>query len=120
MTYSMRLVLMLPVLLSAKIPGQQSEQESLQDHLQTAWQQLHDLVEEFRSAPITPESTFRFEQKLQLHLREVGRLTLQHTFNSLEPDEVSSLPAHVRFEGTAYTRINRKTPQQVWSLFGHL
>ena len=58
--------------------------------------------------------------QLQLHLREVGRLVVQHTFNSLEPEDVQTLPKHVCLESSDYTRLNRKTRQSVWTLFGQI
>ena len=73
-----------------------------------------------RSAPVSPEATFQFEQQLQLHVREMGRQVLQHTYNSLEPEDVHALPKHVLFEGSSYTRMGRKTPQHVWTLFGQI
>ena len=59
-------------------------------------------------------------EPLRDHLREMGRSVLQHTYNSLEPAEVAALPSHVRFEGTCYSRLQRKTPQHVWTLFGQI
>jgi hypothetical protein len=44
----------------------------------------------------------------------------QHTYNALEPHDVDALPKHVRFEGACYTRLGRKTPQHVWTLFGQV
>src|SRR5207249_2001460 len=52
--------------------------------------------------------------------REMGRSVVQHTYNAIEPADVHTLPGHVRFEGTLYTRTNRKTPQHVWTLFGQV
>src|SRR5262249_16763703 len=72
----------------------------------------------FRAAPVSAEATNRFEQQLQLRLRELGRQVVEHTYNAVEVAEVDALPKHVHFEGTSYTRLNRKTPQQVWTLFG--
>lgn len=127
MTYSTKLYLLVTTaLLTAKVPGPDDASgpgaapRPLEDHLQPALQQLLDLAAEFRAATVSPEATFLFEQKLQLHLREMGRQVLQHTYNSLEPADVHVLPQHVRFEGSSYTRLGRKTPQQVWTLFGEI
>jgi hypothetical protein len=125
-TYSSQLGLLLTTLLCAKVPspdnpgGSAATPVPLQDYLQPALQQILDLAAKFRSAPLSPEATLEFEQHLQLHLREMGHQVLRHTHNSLEPDDVHALPKHVRFEATSYTRINRKTPQHVWTLFGQV
>ena len=68
---------------------------------------------QFRAAAVSPQATWQFEQHLQLHLREMGRQVVQHTYNALEPDDVHALPQHVRCEGTCYTRLGRKTPQLI-------
>ncbi len=124
MTYSWQLYLLLSTLVTAKIPdlddhGGGTASEPLDDHLQPALQQILDLVAAFRATPVSPQATFEFEQQLQRHLREMGRSVVEHTYNALEGD-VHALPRHVRFEATFYTRINRKTPQHVWTLFGQV
>ena len=126
MTYSSQLALILTSLLTAKTPGADDGNGSgqplvpLQEYLQPALQRLLDLAAAFRAAPVSPQATLQFEQQLQLHLRELGRQVLQHTYNALEPDDVAALPKHVRFEASSYTRTNRKTPQHVWTLFGQV
>jgi hypothetical protein len=125
MTYSMQLPLLLTTLLTAKLPadlatsGPASAQPPLEEHLQLVLQQLLDLAQQFRSAPVSPQATLQFERQLQLHLRAFGRLTVQHTYNALEPADVQTLPKHVNCHGS-YTRLNRKTPQNVWTLFGQV
>jgi hypothetical protein len=125
-TYSTRLCLLLTTLLAAKAPrpadGTASGPASvpLPDHLQPTLQQLLDLAARFRGAGVSPEATLAFEQQLQLCLRELGRLVLEHTYNALEPADVRALPQHVRCEGSSYTRLGRKTPQHVWTLFGQV
>jgi hypothetical protein len=44
---------------------------------------------------------------------------VQAVYQRVEP-VVESLPKHVRFEAGLYTRLNRKTPQNVWTLFGQI
>jgi hypothetical protein len=125
-TYSTQLCLLLTTLLDAKAPRTDDANASgavplpLEDHLQVAFQQLLDLAAGFRAAAVSPEATLQFEQQLQRHLREMGRQVVQHTYNALEPHDALVLPRHIRFEGTCYTRLGRKTPQQVWSLFGQV
>jgi hypothetical protein len=127
MTYSTKLCLLLTTsLLCPTDPGPDDGSSHgaaplpLEDHLQPAFGQLLDLAAQYRAAAVSPELTFQFEQQLKLHLRELGRQVVEHTYNALEPDDVHALPKHVRCEGTFYTRLNRKTPQHVWTLFGQV
>jgi hypothetical protein len=125
-TYSTRLSLLLTTLLATKTSAADrgsppdNAPAPLQDHLQTALQQLLDCAAQFRASPVSPQATLQFEQQLQLHLREMGRQVLQHTYNALEPAAVRALPQHVHFEGSSYTRLGRKTPQHVWTVFGQV
>jgi hypothetical protein len=72
----------------------------------------------FRAQPLSPAHARDFEQQLQDILREGGRLVVQHTYNHLEPTDVAALPKHAHCEATPYTRLNAKTAQNVWTLFG--
>lgn len=82
-------------------------------------ERLQALVGQFRQQRVTPADVYRFEQEMQELLRELGRVTTQWAYNRLEP-EAAALPKHVRFEAGPYTRLNRKTPQHVWTLFGQI
>jgi hypothetical protein len=125
-TYSTQLCLLLTTLLSARTTPPDGAKVNgagtppLEEHLQPAVQQLLDLVAAFRATAVSPQATLEFEQQLQRHLREMGRQVLQHTYNALEPDDLQALPKRVRFQGTGYSRLGRKTPQHVWTLFGQL
>jgi hypothetical protein len=125
MTYSMQLPLLLTTLLTTQLPADDTTgapapvQPPLDDYLQPAWQQLLDRAAQFRSAAVSPAATRAFEQQLQLQVREIARLTAQHTYNALEPAAVQDLPKHVNCKGS-YTRLNKKTPQNVWALFGQV
>lgn len=124
MNYSTCLALLLTTLPSSPSPEPNADAEptspSLDDLLAANDQRLRELVGSFRSAPPTPEATLRFEQQLQLLLRERGRQVCEHTFNSLEPDPTTTLPDHLLFQNTRTTRLSRKTNQQVWTLFGQI
>jgi hypothetical protein len=120
----MQLPLLLTTLLNAKVPDHACGDPvpappPLEEHLQPAWQQLLALAEQFRSATVSPQASLQFEEQLQLQVREIARLTVQHTFNALEPADVRDLPKHVNCHGS-YTRLNKKTPQNVWCLFGQI
>ena len=126
MAYSTRLYLLLTSLLT---PSPKSGEDSsasppvepdLAEVVREAWQQTLDLVEAFPLQPVTPARTHDFEQQIQDRLRELGRRLTQHAYNHVEPADVDDLPKHVRFQAGPYTRINRKTPQHVWTLFGQI
>jgi hypothetical protein len=97
-----------------------SEQPALADQVATALQRLLQLVEDFRQHPVSPLRTHQFEQQLQDELRELGREVVQWTYNHLEPAAVEDLAKHVHFEAGLYTRLNAKTPQNAWTLFGQI
>lgn len=126
MTYSTRLCLLMTTLCYGKPPGSAdgngcgTAARPLQDQIEPAFREILDLAEQFRAAPVTGEATLQFEEQLQRKLRELGRRVVQHTYNDLEPADVYLLPKHVRFEGACYTRLNRKTPQHVWTIFGQI
>jgi hypothetical protein len=124
MSYSTHLCLLLTTLLTPgtgrnpDAPATTHPESDLDDVTQDALQKIKDLVEQFRQQPIAPASTHRFEQQLQEQLRELGREVSQWTYNHLEPGDVADLAKHVHFEAGPYTRLNKKTPQNVWTLFG--
>jgi hypothetical protein len=121
MNYSMYLCLTL-----ATLPCGQSgladeaapEPADLASVLANAVQELLQLVKQFREQPLSPQGTHAFEHQMQELLHRTGRQAVQWTYNHLEPADLQNLPKHVRFEASLYTRLNRKTPQQAWTLFG--
>jgi hypothetical protein len=126
MNYSMHLLLTLTTLLSAK--GGETDAAAkpapagpeLSDVLAAARQRLLQLVADFQSQPISPLATQQFEQQLQGELRELGRGLVQWTYNHLEPTTVELLAKYVHFEAGPYTRLNGKTAQNAWTLFGQI
>jgi hypothetical protein len=127
MSYSMHLLLTLATILLPKTPVAVDESEAdpvspdLTEVSAPALQRLRDLAEDFRRQPVSPTRTHRFEQQLQETLRELGRGIVQHTYNHLEPlADLQALAKHVHFEAGLYTRLNAKTPQHAWTLFGQI
>jgi hypothetical protein len=126
MGYSTHLCLLLTTLLTpraeqaADTPSSAPPEPDLHDVARAALQKALSLVEQFRQQPISPARTHRFEQQLQDQLRDLGRQLTQWAYNHLEPAEVHHLAKHVHFEAGPYTRLNRKTPQNVWTLFGQI
>jgi hypothetical protein len=119
MTYSIYLALAAATAGSDNRRNQPTESAAdLHDHLQPALQRRADLVERFRSSPVTPLSTAPFEKDLLLVTRDLGRLAAGWTFNHLEPADVQALPLEVRFAGSTFRRLPKKTPQQLSTLFG--
>jgi hypothetical protein len=126
MTYSTHIFLTLATLLLTKASARGDADQAdaatpaLPDVVGPTLQQLWDLVEDFRRQPVSPGRTHLFEQQLNEALREFGRGIVQHTYNHLEPADVQTLAKHVHFEAGLYTRLNEKTPQNAWTLFGQV
>ena len=119
MNYSMHLLLALATLPTTPPPADAAPPTpDLADKLAAAIEALRRLAEEFRGQPVSPARAAQFEQQVQEQVRELGRQVVQCTWNSLEPPDVQTLSKHVRFEACLYTRLNRKTPQSVGTLFG--
>jgi hypothetical protein len=118
----MHLLLTLATILRSKTDADRSDAEasSLTEVIEHAVQRLRDLVEDFRRQAISPTGTLEFERQLQETLREFGRGIVQYTYNHLEPADVQVLAKHAQFEGCCYTRLNAKTPQNAWTLFGQI
>jgi hypothetical protein len=124
MPYSMHLLLTVATILLSKTNADGSDADSkasdLTEVIEPAVQRLGDLVEDFRRLAVSPTRTHEFERQLQETLRELGRGVVQHTYNHLEPADVQTLAKHVQFEGCSHTRLNAKTPQNAWTLFGQI
>jgi len=123
MNYSIYIVgLLVPVLLRDTAKGQASS-KSLEQKLAEICEKLQQTVgqhgQDFLSQPVTPERSFALEHQFAEVLREAGRQMVQVIFNRVEPT-VEALPKHVHFEASQYTRLNKKTPQNVWTRFGQI
>jgi len=113
---------LLPVLLGNADKSQSASEtlgQKLSDIFENVLQATSQHSQDFLSQPVTPERTFAWEHQLEEVLREAGRKVVHAVYNRVEP-VVESLPKHVRFEASQYTRLNRKTPQNVWTLFGQV
>jgi hypothetical protein len=126
MPYSMHLWLTLATVVLSQAPtaadgsAAGAAASALTAVIEPVLQRLRDLIEDFRCQPVSPTRTHAFERQLQEMLRELGRGIVQHTYNHLEPADVQTLAKHVYFEASGYTRLNAKTPQHVWTLFGQI
>jgi hypothetical protein len=80
-------------------------------------QRLEEVLEQFRSQPVTPRSFLELENKLRSLADDACRQILERQANGLEPRDKRELPSRVRYQGETY-RINKKTPAQVATRFG--
>jgi hypothetical protein len=76
-----------------------------------------DIVQGFRSRPVTPQRFLELENALQAAAAEACRHVLEQETNRLEPDDKSALPSKVRYHKETY-RINKKTPAKIATRFG--
>jgi hypothetical protein len=121
--YSTHLLLALATAIPDQSERSNNEEHNLpplDDVLAPGLRTLLELVETFRTKTIDPQTVHLFEKQLQQQLREMGRHITQWTYNSIEPDTVGQLPKHLQFQNNLYTRLNRKTPQNAWPLFGQI
>lgn len=123
MNYSTYLLCSLLPLAVDKVAPTQADDETLEQKLagifESVLQTSCQLSQEYLSRAVDAETTFAFEHQVEQRLREAGRQMVQAVYNRVEP-VVASLPKHVHFEASQYTRLQRKTPQNVWTLFGQM
>ena len=121
MPYSIQMLLLiasLPPLKSDKTsPTNDSDDADVRKVIEPIVTKVCQLAAEFLQQRVTPTQACRFEQQLREEVRELARHVTQWTYNQIE-SEVETLPKHVWFDGLEYTRLNEKTPQNVWTLFG--
>jgi hypothetical protein len=78
---------------------------------------LDEVVQRFRSEPVTPQRFLELENALQAAAAETCRQMLEREANRLEPDDKQALPSKVRYGKETY-RINKKTPANIATRFG--
>lgn len=123
MPYSIRLLLLIaslpPLKNDEKSPASGSGDGGVRQVIEPIVEKVAQLVAEFSQQRVTPTRGCQFERQLREELRELGRQLTQWAYSRIEP-AVETLPKHVEFEGLEYTRLNEKTPQNVWTLFGQV
>jgi hypothetical protein len=120
MSYSLYLCLALATLPPSTPDETPETRPDLDDALQPALDRIRQAVAAFRGQPTSPAATAAFENALQQQAQELGRAVLQWAYNHLEPDAAPALPRHLRFRGSRFARLARKTPQEVSTLFGKI
>jgi len=80
--------------------------------------QLAQAVESFRSQSPTPPRTHQFENDLAVHLRGLGQVVVEWTFNHLEADDPGDVPTQLLWQGQAYQRRPKSRNRSLQGLFG--
>ena len=76
-------------------------------------------VRRFQAGDVTPTATFQLETDIERHLRELGRVILEWTFNHLEPADPGLLPPQLQWRGEYYSRRTQRSPlRRLACLFG--
>jgi transposase len=118
MNYSMYLCVAMATVRTSEDSGSTPADTRLDDVTQAAVLRVQQLIHDFTSKPVSPQALFDFERQVQAELRELGRASVEWALNHIEPGQGDQLPPHLEFEAGVYTRIKRKTPQDVATLFG--
>jgi hypothetical protein len=78
-------------------------------------------VHAFLAGVVSPSSLHRFELDVLLLVREIGRLILQAAVQSLEPDDVSTMPKDLYFQCGGYRRRSDRNPNRsIATRFGNI
>jgi hypothetical protein len=120
MNYSMYLCLVAATFVCLDSAAETPPEMELDDALEPALQRFRALLEEFRRQPVSPQAAFALEQQAQAAIREMARVGVEWACNHIEPSPTAALPSHVEFEAGPYTRLHRKTPQEVATTFGKI
>lgn len=78
---------------------------------------IQQLTSDFKSQPVTPESTRQFEKALDDAHQTCNRQIKEQTFQPLESQKKSDLPQKIRIGRTTY-RINKRTPTTIATTSG--
>jgi hypothetical protein len=78
---------------------------------------VDEVVERFRSEPVTPQRFLDLENALHAAAAETCRQVVEREANRLEADDKKAAPSKVRYHKENY-RINKKTPARIATRFG--
>jgi hypothetical protein len=76
-----------------------------------------EIVERFRSEPVTPQRFLELENALKAAADDTCRQILEREAKRLEADDKQAVPSKVRFHKETY-RINKQTPACIATRFG--
>jgi hypothetical protein len=76
------------------------------------------LLVRFRRAELNPQAGHQFETPWHAHLRELGRIIVEWTFNHLEPRDRTDMPKEIDFPGTRYRRRSKTPNRSVATVLG--
>jgi hypothetical protein len=96
-----------------------SEEPSLDNIVDRLRQRLQEVVDQFRSQPVTPLATYQFEKDLQPAFDQAGREILAEVLNHVQPADKQQVAAKVRYHKTTY-RINKRTKATIATSFGDI
>jgi hypothetical protein len=116
----MYLCLAMATLPTTDSPESPPEDAQLEDVLEPILSRVRQRLQDFVAAPAGVAALFDLEQQIQAQLQELGRTGVEWALNHIEPVASDLVPPHVEFETGVYTRIKRKTPQVVATLFGKI
>lgn len=72
--------------------------------------QLVGICQQFTDGEVNPATTYEFENKIAVALRETGRQLAQTHYNALQPEDVKSMPKTMEHEDQRFRRLAGKTP----------
>jgi hypothetical protein len=78
---------------------------------------VDDIVERFRSEPVTPQRFLELENALHAAAAEACRQLIEREANRLEADDKQVVPSKMRYHKETY-RLNKKTPARIATRFG--
>lgn len=93
---------------------------TLEDAIRPALEQFLQLLQDFRSQPVTPQRMFELERQMKIVTQELNRAALEWLLNHLESSLASDLPLNVEFDGEWHTRRNEQTRHEVSTTFGKI
>jgi hypothetical protein len=93
---------------------------TLEDAIEPALQQFRQVLQDFASKPVTPQTTFELEGRMKTATQELNRAGLEWQLNHLESSQASDWPLNVEFDGEWHTRRNDQTPHEISTTFGKI
>ena len=75
----------------------------------------------FLQSDVTPVAAHRFEHDIERTVREFARSVVEWCYGALEPEDVESMPATIKYRDNSYRRMRSKTKHgSILTLFGNI